>query len=25
MLGDIAAVNTPGGKTTYEILNIQYI
>ncbi|MDB3955190.1 transcription elongation factor GreA [Alphaproteobacteria bacterium] len=25
MLGDIAVVNTPGGKTTYEILNIQYI
>jgi len=25
MLGDIAVVNTPGGKTTYEILNIKYI
>jgi len=25
MLGDIAVVNTPGGKTSYEILNIQYI
>ena len=25
MLGDIAVVNTPSGKTTYEILNIQYI
>ena len=25
MLGDIAVVNTPGGKTTYEILNIEYI
>ena len=25
MLGDIAVVNTPGGKTTYEILNIHYI
>ena len=25
MLGDIALVNTPGGKTTYEILNIKYI
>ena len=25
MLGDIVVVNTPGGKTSYEILNIQYI
>ncbi|MBT4109468.1 MAG: transcription elongation factor GreA [Pelagibacterales bacterium] len=25
MIGDIAVVNTPGGKTTYEILNIKYI
>ena len=25
MLGDIAVVNTPGGKTSYEILNIKYI
>jgi|TARA_B110000090_G_scaffold205126_1_gene252300 transcription elongation factor GreA len=25
MLGDTAVVNTPGGKTTYEILNIKYI
>ena len=25
MLGDTAIVNTPGGKTTYEILNIKYI
>lgn len=25
MLGDIAVVNTPSGKTTYEILNIHYI
>jgi transcription elongation factor GreA len=25
MLGDVAVVNTPGGKTTYEILNIKYI
>ena len=25
MLRDIAVVNTPGGKTTYEILNIKYI
>ena len=25
MLGDIAVVNTPSGKTSYEILNIQYI
>jgi len=24
MIGDIAEVNTPGGKTVYEILNIQY-
>ena len=24
MVGDIAEVNTPGGKTVYEILNIQY-
>ena len=25
MIGDVAVVNTPGGKTTYEILNIKYI
>ena len=25
MLGDVAIVNTPGGKTSYEILNIKYI
>ena len=25
MLGDIVVVNSPGGKTTYEILNIKYI
>ena len=25
MVGDIAVVITPGGKTTYEILNIKYI
>ena len=25
ILGDTAVVNTPGGKTTYEILNIKYI
>ena len=25
MLGDTAVVNTPGGKNTYEILNIKYI
>jgi len=25
MLGDVAVVNTPGGKTTYEVLNIKYI
>ena len=25
ILGDIVVVNTPGGKTSYEILNIQYI
>ena len=25
MLGDTAVVNTPGGKATYEILNIKYI
>ena len=25
MIGDITVVNTPGGKTTYEILNIKYI
>ncbi len=24
MVGDIAEVKTPGGKTVYEILNIQY-
>jgi transcription elongation factor GreA len=24
MVGDITEVNTPGGKTVYEILNIQY-
>ena len=25
MLGDVAVVITPGGKSTYEILNIKYI
>ena len=24
MVGDIATVHTPGGKTVYEILNIKY-